>query len=63
MYLLRNEIKLAQQHVEAGLFFLAVRAGTAFRNLFEGTNFQKNKNKIINKNSVSKIAHYLRPSR
>jgi hypothetical protein len=47
-------------------FFLAVRAGTAFRNVFEGTNFQKSKNKITNKSSVSKfkefskLAHYLR---
>jgi hypothetical protein len=50
-------------------FFLAERAGTAFRNLFEGTKFQKSKNKIINKSSVSKfkefskLAHYLRPFR
>jgi hypothetical protein len=29
-------------------FFLAKRAGTAFRNLFEGTKFQKSKNKLIN---------------
>jgi hypothetical protein len=29
--------------------FLAERAGTAFLNLFEGTTFQKSKNKIINK--------------
>jgi hypothetical protein len=49
-------------------FFLAEHAGTAFRNLFEGTKFQKSKNKIINKSSVSKdkefskLAHYLRPS-
>jgi hypothetical protein len=49
-------------------FFLAERAGTALRNLFEGTKFQKSKNKIINKRSVSKfkefskLAHYLRPS-
>jgi hypothetical protein len=33
--------------------FLAERAGTAFRNLFEGTKFQKSKSKIINKSSVS----------
>jgi hypothetical protein len=32
----------------SGLFFLAERAGTAFLNLFEGTKFQKSKNKIIN---------------
>jgi hypothetical protein len=50
-------------------FFLAECAGTAFQNLFEGTKFQKSKNKIINKSSVSKfkelskLAHYLRPSR
>jgi hypothetical protein len=50
-------------------FFLAERAGTAFRNLFEGTKVQKSKNEIINKSSVSKfkefskLAHYLRPSR
>jgi hypothetical protein len=31
--------------VVSRIFFLAVRAGTAFRNLFEGTNFQKSKNK------------------
>jgi hypothetical protein len=49
--------------------FLAERAGAAFRNLFEGTKFQKSKNKIINKSPVSKfkefsnLAHYLRPSR
>jgi hypothetical protein len=48
--------------------FLAERAGTEFRNLFEGTTFQKSKNKIINKSSVSKfkefskLAQYLRPS-
>jgi hypothetical protein len=50
-------------------FFLAERAATAFRNLFEGTKFQKSKNKIINKSSISKfkefskLAQYLRPSR
>jgi hypothetical protein len=50
-------------------FFLVEREGTAFQNLFEGTTFQKSKNKIINKRSVSKfkefskLAHYLRPSR
>jgi GMP synthase PP-ATPase subunit len=53
----------------ARVFFLAVRAGTAFWNLFEGINFQKSKNKIINKSFVSKfqefskLAHYLQPSR
>jgi hypothetical protein len=51
-----------------GFFFLAVHARTAFQNLFEGTNFHKSKNKIINKGSVpkfkefSKLAHYLQPS-
>jgi hypothetical protein len=50
-------------------FFLAEGAGTAFRNLFEGTKFQKSKHKIIKKSSVSKfkefskLAHYYRPSR
>jgi hypothetical protein len=50
-------------------FFLAESARMAFRNLFEGTTFQKSKNKIINKSSVSKfkefskLAHYLRHSR
>jgi hypothetical protein len=49
-------------------FFLEERAGTAFLNLFEGTTFQKSKNKLINKSSVSKfkefskLAQYLRPS-
>jgi hypothetical protein len=46
-------------------FILVVCAGIAFPNLFEGTNVQKSKNKIINKSSVSKfkefskLAHYL----
>jgi hypothetical protein len=53
--------------VSCRAFFLAEHAGTAFQNLFAGTKFQKNKNKI-NKSSVSKfkefskLAHYLRPS-
>jgi hypothetical protein len=39
-------------------FFLVVHAGTAFWNLFEGTNFQKSKNKIVNKSSVSKFKEF-----
>jgi hypothetical protein len=71
-----RSILILSSHLRLGLlkwpipraFFLAGRAGTAFRNLFEGTTFQKSKNKI-NKSSVSKfkefskLAHYLRPSR
>jgi hypothetical protein len=30
--------------IKSRAFFLAVRARTAFRNVFEGTNFQKSKN-------------------
>jgi hypothetical protein len=39
-------------------FFLAERPGTAFRNLFEVTKFQRSKNKIINKSSVAKFKEF-----
>jgi hypothetical protein len=48
---------------------MAFFSGGMRQNLFEGTNLQNSKNKIINKSSVSKfeefskLAHYLRPSR